>query len=256
MSLFGDTGDEGNDDEAEVGLFSLFDKEIHKERVVFDMGTQGTHCISTEVFAICDSLPGALQSGHYVWPASVTLAKYMVKCWESLPRGPIVELGTGVGVAGITAAQLTAPRYPVVLTDHDQSVLEVCERSISKLKETNPQASGCLACERLSWGSTDSSSIRNATKRTQAEEGFAASLDGFALVLGADVIYDDRVVKPLFQTANSLLNQEHGVFLMSSSFLYDVATEAEIDACCTKSHLNRTIIFDQGCVRLQMFSRK
>eukprot|EP01084_Bolivina_argentea_P217593 369413_1 len=256
MSLFGGTGDEGNDDKAEVGLFSLFDKETHKERVVFDVGTRGTRCISTEVFAICDSFPGALQSGHYVWPASVSLAKFMVKCWESLPRGPVVELGTGVGVAGITAAQLTAPRYPVVLTDHDQSVLEVCERSISKLKETNPQASGCLVCERLSWGSTDSSSIRNAAERTQAEEGFAASLDGFALVLGADVIYDERIVKPLFQTANSLLNEEHGVFLMSSSFLYDMATEAEIDACCTKSRLNRSILIDEGCMRLQMFSRK
>ncbi len=257
MSFFGGTGNDGNDDEAEVGFFSLFDKEAHKERVVFDVGARGTRCISTEVFAICDSLPGALQSGHYVWPASVALAKYMVKFWESLPRGPVVELGAGVGVAGITAAQLTAPRYPVVLTDHDGSVLEVCERSISKLKETNPEASGCLTSELLSWGNTDSSSIRDAVKRTQAEEGFAASLDGFALVLGADVIYDERIVKPLFETASSLLSEEHGAaFLISSSFSFDIATEAQIDACCTQSFLNRTILNDEGCTRLQMFTRK
>ncbi len=257
MSFFGGTDNEGNDDEAEVGLFSLFDKEAHKERVVFDVGARGTRSIFTEVFAICDSIPGALQSGHYVWPASVALAKYMVNFWELLPLGPVVELGAGVGVAGITAAQLTAPRYPVILTDHDESVLEVCERSISKLKETNPEASGCLVSERLSWGNTDCSSIRNAAERTQAEEGFAASFDGFALVLGADVVYDERVVKPLFETASSLLRDEHGAaFLTSSSFSFDIATEAEIDACCTQFSLNRTILIDEGCTRLQVFTRK
>ncbi len=257
MSFFSGTGDdEGNVDEAEVGLFSLFDKEARKEWVVYDLGARGARCISTEVFAICDSFPGALQSGHYVWAASVALAKYMVKCWESLPRGPVVELGAGVGVAGITAAQLTAPHYPVVLTDHDDSVLEVCERSILKLKETNPQASACLATERLSWGNTDSSSIRNAAERTQAGGCFVASSDGFALVLGADVVYDKRVVKPLFETVSSLLSEDHGVFLMSCSFTYDTATEAAIDACCIQSCLTRTILVDKGCMRLQMFSRK
>ena len=66
----------------------------------------------------CDSTH---QSGHYVWPAAPALAAYLFDQRLALPRGAVLELGAGCGLAGLVAAQLPGTTA-IVFTDHDPGV--------------------------------------------------------------------------------------------------------------------------------------
>ena len=100
--------------------------------------------IQVTVQAIDDE-PGALQSGHYLWPAATLLAEYLVEhplypneitspTASSTPEKTktkkqavqsVVELGAGNALASLTALQLWQRQLEcVVVTDRDPTVLE------------------------------------------------------------------------------------------------------------------------------------
>merc|ERR1719491_1362829 len=65
--------------------------------------------ITTAVIRAVDDDPGALQSGHYLWPAAPALAQHLVDCYgrgsnsgeSGIGRNwNIIELGAGCGLAG------------------------------------------------------------------------------------------------------------------------------------------------------------
>jgi hypothetical protein len=72
----------------------------------------------------------------------------------------------------------------------------------------------------------------------------------------SDLIYDKDVVEPLLGSV-SLLMDKRGTFLLSQSFVYDDATERDIDRLCSTLGLQRTVIQDDlssdGGVKLQEF---
>jgi predicted nicotinamide N-methyase len=94
---------------AELGF--LFDSGLQRSRRTF---TFGVHNVSLQ---FVDDEPGAVQSGHYLWPAAPALAEYLVANWPSLGTSAVLELGCGCGLAGLVAAQAGAGY--VLFTDHD-----------------------------------------------------------------------------------------------------------------------------------------
>ncbi|CAM9518575.1 unnamed protein product [Scytosiphon promiscuus] len=128
----------------------MFDNALPKTRRSFQFGD-----ISVAVRLVDDD-PGAVQSGHYVWPAAPALSAYLVDRQSALPRASkCLELGAGCGLAGLVAAQLPSTRA-VVFTDHDPGVLDLIRDSIAEQKQ-EPELGGTDAgakcrCIQLSWG--------------------------------------------------------------------------------------------------------
>eukprot|EP00566_Odontella_aurita_P015958 CAMPEP_0113577062 /NCGR_PEP_ID=MMETSP0015_2-20120614/28667_1 /TAXON_ID=2838 /ORGANISM="Odontella" /LENGTH=280 /DNA_ID=CAMNT_0000480615 /DNA_START=107 /DNA_END=946 /DNA_ORIENTATION=- /assembly_acc=CAM_ASM_000160 len=129
-----------------------------------------------------DGDPGALQSGHYIWPAAPALARHLVNacsgmnqlagasketcgCMEKfchwcgpchlarfLKRLPVdrplrvVELGAGCGLAGLVAMQTLSARHDLscfAFTDHDPGALCLSEENYnSTLQEVMKSSTG------------------------------------------------------------------------------------------------------------------
>eukprot|EP00596_Hydrurales_sp_CCMP1899_P011206 CAMPEP_0119040774 /NCGR_PEP_ID=MMETSP1177-20130426/10794_1 /TAXON_ID=2985 /ORGANISM="Ochromonas sp, Strain CCMP1899" /LENGTH=138 /DNA_ID=CAMNT_0007006137 /DNA_START=195 /DNA_END=608 /DNA_ORIENTATION=- len=68
--------------------------------------------------------PGHVQSGQYLWPAAAAMGQYLVDNWVTLQSPSILELGAGVGLAGLVASKLKGTKK-VVLTDYDHGSLQL-----------------------------------------------------------------------------------------------------------------------------------
>lgn len=71
-----------------------------------------------------DGLTGA--TGGELWKASILLANWLSK--HDVPESTIVELGSGLGLAGLAAEKAFSAR--VLLTDKDDAVLNNLERTV------------------------------------------------------------------------------------------------------------------------------
>jgi predicted nicotinamide N-methyase len=133
------------------------------------------------VDAIDPAAPGAAESIPYwaeVWPAAVALGRHLVGL--DLAGRRAIELGAGVGLAGLAAARAGAS---VLLTDVSDEALGFARRNA----ELNGLA---VDCARLDW----------------FDHGGADLLAGaFDLVLAADVLYERRLVEPLARLVPHLL---------------------------------------------------
>jgi len=204
-----------------------------------------------------DAEPGAVQSGHYLWPAAELLLEYLIRNDSETARAlrqmrvsSMVELGAGCALVSLAALQLWQTTLQcVVTTDHDPSVLERARTNYEttlehKLDESvtedqfhatiNNLASIPVCFETLEWGNRkEIQLIRNlilehtmATMTTtttgQSPEQTSQSLQqsvGADLIVGSDLIYCHDVVEPLLQTASQLLSCRRT--LAPSTYYYD-----------------------------------
>lgn len=214
---------------------------------------------------VADDDPGAVISGHYLWPAAELLSEYLVH--EQADRRPVsvVELGAGCALASLTALQLWQQSLQCVLvTDHDPGTLDrarsnhestleaLLDQSLSEddlLGAINNVASIPVLLEPLEWGAP-SSVVEDLLHLLR--DHTTAPTTGFDVVLGTDLIYCIEVVSPLLECAARLLaknteqNDAPPVFFLSQSFAYEPATEDEIDRVCAKLGLARTILVEDA----------
>jgi predicted nicotinamide N-methyase len=102
------------------------------------------------------------------WEASVVLTHYMASLPVAADRR-ILELGSGLGVAGIAAAVMG---HAITLTEQNPDALNFLH--------ANASLSGCdrIAIHRLDW--------------------FHPELEGcFDLIIGSEIVYKDSVIEPL-----------------------------------------------------------
>lgn len=223
----------------------MFDACLEKVTCRYEYGAEAAVSV---VLTYAKEEPGALQSGHYVWPAAPALCEYLEAHRAEIPGGNVVELGAGCGLTGLALAQLR-PDATVIFTDHDPGVLKVIEHNASQ--QERAQAT-CLT-QSLRWGPDGAAEIEALEKLQDPTGGKRAT----QLIVGSDVIYAREVVPLLFWTVDRLLSDE-GVFLMCSSFGYDDETEREIDAQSAKCGLRREIVqcsLNRGGTRIQRFVR-
>jgi predicted nicotinamide N-methyase len=246
-----------------------------------DGGANGTAPSAAAAFRVqvvahsIDEEPGAVQSGHYLWPGARILVNYLVdnhhQHHEAAPAiSSMVELGSGCAVSTLACLQLYQSTVQVaVCTDHDPGVLERArdgyESTMEHLFSTTENEDelndmiNCLASipvlfEPLEWGSArDAESISSILKQHTVDES-----DRCDVVLGSDLIYSSDVVLPLLTTASLLLNESTGRFVLSQSFAYDEQAEAAIAGACERLGLVRTILWqnDTGEERVQEFRRR
>ena len=210
---------------------------------------------------VVDEDPGAVQSGHYLWPAAISLAKYLLQR-SSLKPTAVLELGAGCALASITALQVFPSIQYLVATDHDPGTLDRAERNHEatleyqgdeRLTERLSQKVS-VHFSLLSWGDQEEAS--SLLEQLQAVHPQQRKFD---LVLGSDLVYDKDVVTPIMDSVSALM-ADGGIFLLSQSFLYDDATEMLIDQLCALHGFERIVLKDdltsEGGVKLQEFHWK
>jgi len=247
-----------------------------------EFGTTTT--IHVQVQSIDDD-PGAVQSGHYLWPGAPVLAQYLVdifsdtsakegteRCLSNKSVQNVLELGAGCGLASLVAMQLFPEVRKVILTDHDPGTLKLAEENYdATLEQLEENAADIterlpsLSFKLLGWGEkeeiTDVMSL--ITRSDDIGENIESFNEkgGFDLVLGSDLIYSEDVVSPvLFTVANTLSKSNLGaIMIMTQSFLYGSQTEDEINRACLEHNLIREVIYDriaEGGARVQTFQHR
>ena len=263
MGHEGDTIDQEADDFsnssdmiADMGFMFDSEQAVVCKKLSFQYRVNGkTRKVFNVDLESVDDDPGAVQSGHYMWPASPALAQHLVNTYmvqDGSIRNPIsvVELGAGCGLGGCIAMQLPGFKT-VVFTDHDPGTLNLSRSNA----ERTATASNCdLHYRLLSWGDKKQARILLSDLGLQQ--------CGFELIIGSDLIYDVGVVMPLFVTISLLLrpstdNDYMGQrMVMTQSFPYDDATEQAIDDACKINGLLRKVVscsLAEGGVKIQTF---
>jgi predicted nicotinamide N-methyase len=210
-----------------------------------------------------DGDPGAVQSGHYLWPAAPALAEHLLERDETPTT--ILELGAGCALLSLTALQVFSNLQCLVTTDHDPGTLDrakdnheiTCEEVFTNQRLLEQIIAVPTLWEPLSWGDEDAAMIILGKLQCTVDRADAK----FDMILGSDLIYDFDVAKPLLLTVAALMNKiNHARFIMSQSFPYDDVTETEIDNVCASLGLQRTKITDnlqqKEGVRIQEFHWK
>jgi len=159
--------------------------------------------------------PGHLQSGQYIWPASIAAANYIINRWDSLQCKTVLELGSGCGITGIALSKMEGVQS-VIMTDYDLGSLQLISENIQLNGNSDSSSRAISSSHYLEWGAPIPPAIQQLPLFPP---------DGFRLVVGADLVYSKDVIPALLRTVHSLLHKSLGVFILVSSFrLSDVSS--------------------------------
>ncbi|PWA62579.1 methyltransferase family protein [Artemisia annua] len=137
-----------------------------------------------------------------LWPAAETFVKLfdtykpsntdpfsvtVTKCANDRKPIRILELGSGTGIVGITAAAILGGEVTVTDLPH---VLPNMEYNVELNREVVVSGGGEVRVARLSWGEVGDMEVIGR---------------GYDLVIGSDVVYHDNLYEPLIQTLKFLL---------------------------------------------------
>ncbi|XP_061704652.1 protein N-lysine methyltransferase METTL21D-like [Cydia pomonella] len=125
-----------------------------------------------------------------VWDASLVLAKYLETMCQNKPEFlsgiRVLELGSGLGVVGLTAATLGAQ---VTLTDLPEA-LPLLRLNINENKSKISSMGGYAIAESLVWGDSTSQILK----------------EEFDMIVLADCVYYEEAIEPLIQTLQCFTN--------------------------------------------------
>ena len=140
--------------------------------------------ITPETFAVDERLPYWAE----LWTSSFALARVCLE-EEPLAGRTVLELGCGVGLAGIAAARAGAT---VTLTDYEQDALTfACWNADANL---SPGQRSRVALRHYDWRTPDSPGV-------------------FDVLLGADIVYERRAFAPLLSLFRKTLAPSGSVLL-------------------------------------------
>lgn len=138
-----------------------------------------------------DGVPGDLPFWADVWPSGVVLAGMIAREPGRFGGQRVLELGPGVGV---TAAAALRAGAKLVVADSAQGALLLSARNARHQAGSSPRTL------LVNW-------------RRPTEDLYAAAGDGFAIVLAADVLYEERDVKPLIKLVERVVAPDGEVWL-------------------------------------------
>ena len=146
-------------------------------------------------------------TGYGIWSASLVLAQWLVSSSSSSVMDwqdkRVLELGSGLGLCGILAHRLGAAQ--VIMTDGDTDVLRQLRSNLPLNDIIIQEHEEQLSCHQLLWGQSSSQAFLQHYCANQPVD----------LILASDVIYTPVVIRPLWQTVQTLLRKQRGIFLMS-----------------------------------------
>lgn len=132
-------------------------------------------------------------TGQLVWPGAVLMNTYLSEHPETVKGHSLIELGSGIGITGILCSRFCKE---VVLTDHNDEVLEIIKKNI-EMQSCSGNGDAVLTAEKLEWGNHDH--LSNIIEKHPV---------GFDLILGADICFQQSSIPCLFDTVEKLLRMQ------------------------------------------------
>ena len=149
--------------------------------------------------------PEFSQVGLALWPAGFAIADWVLQHRDALKGSSIVELGSGVGLTGIVAAEVCSDTRRIVMTDYLPTVNANARENIA----------GAGFADRVSVDELDWVAVQN---REEKALSLIKDYDTTCL-LAADVVYDISVVPALSDTLRAFMehspNLQHIVFAVT-----------------------------------------
>ena len=141
-------------------------------------------------------------TGMAIWLGAEVLASWLVQQQNpNLVQGKkVLEVGAGAGLCGIVTFHLKASK--VVMTDGDLHVLTNLRYNVQHNNIANNNRDEGCTCQQLIWG--------------QNVQEFLELHGQFDIILGSDLFYMTKSLKPLFSTVDQLLAPQ-GIFLVCST---------------------------------------
>jgi len=160
----------------------------------------GRHCLTLFQYWVESDTPlwtrvydEPLPKGALAWKSGIYLANYLVQAYDAgLRPHNVLELGSGIGLGGVCIDKLHKGReadWKLVLTDGDDAVLLILQVHL-RLNRCQRQTT----CAKLSWG--------------VGLSDFSERHGKFDFIIGADVVYEEASIRPLWQTVSALLSDE------------------------------------------------
>lgn len=171
-------------------------------------------------------------TGLTLWRASHYLCEYQVEHPELFRNTRVLELGAGLGLNGILAWRLScvgadtdddgtqheksdeSTRSEVCITDGDIDALVHLRDNIERNRPTNTvtgnddaiaTTTSKVSCHQLIWGQESSQKFLQHIAHNQK----------YNVLLASDIIYSPVIVEPLWESVQTLLEEEGGVFVMA-----------------------------------------
>ncbi|KAJ4763065.1 Protein-lysine methyltransferase METTL21B [Rhynchospora pubera] len=192
-------GDE-DDDEGMISLDSSFFVDRNYELTEFTFGSN-----SLQLLCLRSASTDYDLTGQLVWPGAVLMNNYLSNHAEILSGRSVIELGSGIGITGILCSRFCKE---VVLTDHNDEVLEIIRKNIELEASRRNQNLPGLTAKKLEWGN-----------REHIQQILQTHHSGFDIVLGADIYilfehfmshlsFQQSSVPHLFDTVQQLLQKK------------------------------------------------
>ncbi|KAI0784916.1 nicotinamide N-methyltransferase-like protein [Abortiporus biennis] len=148
-------------------------------------------------------------TGLKTWPASLALAEYLIANPDIVRHKHVMELGCGAGLLGIITASLqehiSFENSSLYLTDVRDDVLKRCNDNV-RLTCNNSSKHPRLFCRTLDW----IDSLESPATLTPLLDEISVDV-----VLGADVVYDPSIIRPLVATLSLILAKKTSLALVS-----------------------------------------
>lgn len=167
-----------------------------------------------------DTRPEDDTTGLGIWPASIILARYAIAKRQLLQDKVVVELGAGCGLPGIAAAMYAKART-VYLTDIHQPTLDnsVYNASLNadsdKVNTLDAAAIDIIGTNSSNYKDEGVSKIATSLVRianVSWNDTTTFPPDLADVVLGSDLVYDDKIIEILIPAISSML-APNGCFL-------------------------------------------
>jgi predicted nicotinamide N-methyase len=141
-------------------------------------------------------------TGAFLWAASLVLAQWVANSSQEFQDKSVVELGAGCALPGIATALCTSAKS-VTVTELDCDTFANTEDNVARNAAAAGGSDRIKSCA-LDWCAPE-----------QWPQGLANSAD---IIIGSDLVYEHRLVKPLLETVLALLpKQGTGIFYYVSA---------------------------------------
>mmetsp|Transcript_142088 Transcript_142088/g.250567 ORF Transcript_142088/g.250567 Transcript_142088/m.250567 type:complete len:536 (-) Transcript_142088:30-1637(-) len=167
--------------ELQLDLHSV---EFQDDGVGLTVTCDDTECVIQESIHAYAVLEGTLNTGHQVWDAGRLMSKLLLspEYSERLPGMRVLELGSGTGIGGVTAAAAGAK---VLLTDGSEGVLPLLDQNL----KNNNLESNAKVCQLL-WG--------------EEPEDIVHESGPYDLIIGSDLLYHTSSFPSLLDSLEEL----------------------------------------------------
>ena len=200
--------DNDNDNDDSLGAIGFMFDAIHekiKKEIVFD------NDITIVLNTIGDD-PGHVQSGQYIWPASIASGQYYISIANNIIKqqcnndGCVLELGAGCGLAGLVMSKLDSIKT-VIFTDYDHGTLKLLHENILI---NNSKNNNNVTTNSIQYIDDNNTITKNfIVDYLEWGKDIPQWNHYVNIIIGADLLYCSDVVEPLIKTISKVFHNNN-----------------------------------------------